>query len=140
MSIRTGPRSNKVAWSDESCSLFHCVDGRVRVRRLPGEHMAPRCTIVGRQANGGSVMLWAIFFNLGSCHPCGCYFNRTTYLNIVANPVHPFMETVFPDGCGLFQQDNGVITAVNISSNTDTSKVNIFTKHGISQSYYTLVT
>ncbi|KAK3528924.1 hypothetical protein QTP70_012853 [Hemibagrus guttatus] len=31
---------------------------------------------------------------------------RITYLSIVADHVHPFMETVFPDGCGLFQQDN----------------------------------
>lgn len=28
---------------------------------------------------------------------------RTTYLNTVADFVDPFMETVFPDGCGLFQ-------------------------------------
>lgn len=33
--------------------------------------------------------------NLGSCH-----------LSIVADHVHPLMETVFPDGCGLFQQDH----------------------------------
>ncbi|KAK3529548.1 hypothetical protein QTP70_031966 [Hemibagrus guttatus] len=31
---------------------------------------------------------------------------RTTYLSNVADHVHPFMETVFPDGCGLFQQDS----------------------------------
>ncbi|MCJ8732198.1 hypothetical protein PDJAM_G00208470 [Pangasius djambal] len=31
---------------------------------------------------------------------------RTTYLNIVADQVHPFMATVFPNGSGLFQQDN----------------------------------
>ena len=31
---------------------------------------------------------------------------RTSYLSIVADHVHPFMETVFPDGCGFFQQDN----------------------------------
>ncbi|KAK3509169.1 hypothetical protein QTP70_020280 [Hemibagrus guttatus] len=30
----------------------------------------------------------------------------TTYLSTVADHVHSFMETVFPDGCGLFQQDN----------------------------------
>ena len=51
----------KVAWSDESRFLLHHVDGRVRVRRLPGEHMAPGCTMGRRQAGGGSVMLWAMF-------------------------------------------------------------------------------
>jgi len=33
----------KVAWSDESCFLLHHMDGRVR--HLPGEHMAPGCTM-----------------------------------------------------------------------------------------------
>ncbi|KAK3527039.1 hypothetical protein QTP86_008668 [Hemibagrus guttatus] len=28
------------------------------------------------------------------------------YLRIAADHVHPFMETLFPDVCGLFQQDN----------------------------------
>ena len=31
---------------------------------------------------------------------------RVTYLNIVADQVHPFMTMVFPDGSSLFQQDN----------------------------------
>ena len=42
----------KVAWSDESCFLLDHVDGRVRVRRLPGEVMAPGCTVGRRQAGG----------------------------------------------------------------------------------------
>ena len=47
----------KVAWSDESRFLLDHVDGRVGVCRLPGEVMAPRCTVGRRQAGGGSVML-----------------------------------------------------------------------------------
>ncbi|ROL55078.1 hypothetical protein DPX16_21082 [Anabarilius grahami] len=35
----------KVALSDESRFLLHHVDGRVRVRLLSGEHMAPGCTM-----------------------------------------------------------------------------------------------
>ena len=31
---------------------------------------------------------------------------HTTYLNIVADCLYPFVEAVFSDGCGLFQQDN----------------------------------
>ena len=31
---------------------------------------------------------------------------RTTYLNIVTDHVHPFMEMEFHDGCGLFQPNN----------------------------------
>lgn len=33
-------------------------------------------------------------------------FTHTTYLSIVANHVHPAMDIVLPDGCGLFQQDD----------------------------------
>ena len=98
----------KVAWSDESRFLLHHVDGRVRVRRFPGEHMAPGCTMGRRQAGGGSVMLWAMFCweTLGPAIHVDVTLTRTTYLSIVADHVHPFMETVFPGGCGLFQQDN----------------------------------
>ena len=35
----------KVAWSDESHFLLEHVDGRIRVRRLPGKVMAPGCTV-----------------------------------------------------------------------------------------------
>ena len=52
-----------------------------------------------RQYNAlGNVLLG----NIGSCHSCGCYFETS----IVADHVHPFMETVFPDGSGIFQWDN----------------------------------
>ena len=47
----------KVAWSDEPRFLSDHVDGRDRVRRLPGEVMAPGCAVGRRQAGGGSVML-----------------------------------------------------------------------------------
>jgi len=102
----------KVAWSDESCFLLHHVDGRVCVRRLPGEHTAPGCTMGRRQAGGGSVMLWAMFFweTLGTAIHVDVTLTRTTYLSIVVDRVHPFMETVFPGGCGLFQQDNAPAT------------------------------
>ena len=56
----------------------------------------------------GSVMHWAIFCcqTLGSAIRVDVSLTHTTYLSIVAEHVYPFMETVFPDGCGLFQQDN----------------------------------
>ncbi|KAK3566845.1 hypothetical protein QTP86_004548 [Hemibagrus guttatus] len=78
----------KVAWSDESRFLLH--------------HMGRR------KAGRGSVMLWAMFCweTLGHAIHVDVTLTRTTYLSIAADHVHPFMETVFPDGCGLFQQDN----------------------------------
>ncbi|XP_051512984.1 uncharacterized protein LOC127417191 isoform X2 [Myxocyprinus asiaticus] len=56
------------------CETDH-VDGRVRVRHLPGEEMAAGCTMGRRQAGGGSVMLNVLLGNLGSWHSCGCYFD-----------------------------------------------------------------
>ncbi|GBM94806.1 hypothetical protein AVEN_134635-1 [Araneus ventricosus] len=48
----------RVSWSDESRFLIHYVDGRVRVRRLPGEQLLPSCTAGHTQAGGGGIMLW----------------------------------------------------------------------------------
>ncbi|KAK3562392.1 hypothetical protein QTP86_033531, partial [Hemibagrus guttatus] len=60
------------------------------------------------QADGGSVMVWAMFCweTLGPAIHVDATLTCTTYLSIVADHVHPFMETAFPDGFGLFQQDN----------------------------------
>ena len=97
----------KVAQSDESYFLLHHVDGQMHVHRLPGEHMAPGCTMGRRQAGRGGVMIWAMFFweNLGPAIHVDVTLTRTIYLSIVADHVHPFIETVFLDGCDLFQQD-----------------------------------
>ena len=53
-------------------------------------------------------MLWAMFCSetLGPAIHVNVNLIRVTYLNIVADQVHPFMARVFPDGSGLFQQDN----------------------------------
>lgn len=98
----------KVAWSGESCFLLHQVDGQVCVRRLPVEHTAPGCTTEKKQADGGSLMLWAMFCweTLGPAVHVDVTLTHTTYLSIVADHVSPFMEAVFPDGSGFFQQDD----------------------------------
>ena len=53
-------------------------------------------------------MLWAIvcWETLGPAIHVDVNVTRVTYLNIVADQVHPFTAMVFPDGSGLFQQDN----------------------------------
>ncbi|GBN90033.1 hypothetical protein AVEN_66919-1 [Araneus ventricosus] len=48
----------RVAWTDESQFLIHHVDGRVRVRRLPGEQLLPSFTAGHTQAGCGGIMLW----------------------------------------------------------------------------------
>ena len=53
-------------------------------------------------------MLWAMFCweTLGPTIHVDVNLTRATDPNIVADQVHPFMAMVFPDGSGLFQQDN----------------------------------
>ncbi|GBO24030.1 hypothetical protein AVEN_128699-1 [Araneus ventricosus] len=51
----------RVTWSDESRFLTHHVDGRVKVRRLPGEQLLPSCTAGHTQDGGGGIMLWGTF-------------------------------------------------------------------------------
>ncbi|KAK3528676.1 hypothetical protein QTP70_007720 [Hemibagrus guttatus] len=73
-----------------------------RIDRIRG------CTMGRRRAGGGSVLLWKMFCweTLGPAVHVDVTVTRSTYLSIVADHVHSFMETLFPDGCGLFQQDN----------------------------------
>lgn len=90
-----------MAWFDEAhFYLLHHMDGWVRVRCLPGEEMAPRCTVGRVQAVGGGVMLLAC----PAGKPLVLWFMwmfslpHTTYLNISADQVHSFLEIVFPIG------------------------------------------
>ncbi|GBL78665.1 Transposable element Tc1 transposase [Araneus ventricosus] len=98
----------RVAWSDESRFLIHHVDGRVRVRRLPGEQLLPPFTAGHTQAGGGGIMLWGTFSweALGPVVAVEQTMKAANYLNIVADQLHPYMAFVFPTGNGIFQQDN----------------------------------
>ena len=61
-------------------------------------------------------MLRAMFCweTLGPAIPVDGNLTCVTYLNIVADQVHPFMAMVFPDGRGLFQQDNAPCPTAHI--------------------------
>lgn len=90
--------------TDESRFLLHHMDWQVCVRHLAGEHIAPGYAMGRMEARGGSVMLWVIF----CWHPAiyvDATLTCTTCLIIVANHVYPFMEMVYINGSGLFQQD-----------------------------------
>lgn len=56
-------------------------------------------------ADRGSLIIWAMFCRktLDSAIHVKVTLTRTTYLSIVTDHVPPFIETVFPDGCSLFQ-------------------------------------
>ena len=76
--------------------------------RKVSEHTGHHSLKARRQASRDSVVLWPVFCweTLGPAIHVDVTLTPTTYLSIVADHVHPFMETVFPDGRGLFQQDN----------------------------------
>lgn len=74
------------------------MEGWVHVLRLSREEMLP----------ASSVMLWAMFCweTLGSAIHVDITLTCATYLNIEADQVHPFVEMVFLDVSGPFQQNN----------------------------------
>ncbi len=86
-----------VAWSDESWFLLWHSDGRVRIWRKEHESMDQSCLVSTVQAGGG-VMVSGIFswHTLGPLVPIEHRLNATDYLSIVADPVHPFMTSVYP--------------------------------------------
>nr|KAF6355158.1 hypothetical protein mMyoMyo1_011357 [Myotis myotis] len=95
-------------WSDELCFQLHHADGRVRIWRKQHESMHPTCMSTTLQAGGGSVMVWGMFswHDLGPLIRVEQRLNSTTYLSIVADQVHPIMLMAYPNGDGVFQQDN----------------------------------
>ncbi|GBN77436.1 hypothetical protein AVEN_146607-1 [Araneus ventricosus] len=98
----------RVALSDESRFLIHHVDGRVRVRSLPGEQLLPSCTEGHIQAGGGGIMRLGMFSwaALGPVVVVEQTMKSANYLKIIADQLHPYMAFVFPTGNGIFQQDN----------------------------------
>ena len=62
--------------------------------------MAPSCLVSTVQAAGGGVMVWGMFSwqTLGPSIPNDQRLKATASLNIVADPVHPFMATRGPTG------------------------------------------
>ncbi|GBL87658.1 hypothetical protein AVEN_81290-1 [Araneus ventricosus] len=97
----------RVAWSNESRFLIHHVDGRVTVRRLPGEQLLPSCTAGHIQAGGGGVMFWVTFSwaALVRVVVVEQTMKAANYLDIIADQLHPYMAFVFPSGNGIFQQE-----------------------------------
>lgn len=87
----------------------HRMDHLLHGCGSPGKHMAPGCTMARKQAGRGSVILRAMFCYVLLRNPTICKdatLRRPTSQSTVVHPVHPFMETISPDGCSLFQQQN----------------------------------
>ena len=106
----------QVMWSDESRFQMHHADGRVRVWRKQHESMDPKCIATTLQAGGGNVIVWGMFswHSLGPLIRVHGRQNKTSYLNIVADQVHPVMLMIYPNGNGYFQQDNATCHTADI--------------------------
>ena len=71
-----------VIFGDESRFQLYPVDGRLRVRRLPGEPFRPGCQAHGVQAGGGSVHVWGAFHKFPLVLPDG-YLTGVLYRGIL---------------------------------------------------------
>lgn len=98
----------KVAWSNDHVFLLHQHPGACpSFTWAAGGWQRDALREAGKPA-GGSVMLWGMFCweTLGPGILVEVTLTCTTYPNAVADQVHPFMTTVFPDGGELSQQDD----------------------------------
>ena len=83
------------------------VDGRLRVRRLPGERFRSGCQAHRVQAGGGSVHVWGAFHNSAKSPlvlPDG-YLTGVLYRGILQNTLVPFARHYFGDNYR-YQDDN----------------------------------
>ena len=96
-----------VIFGDESRFQLYPVDGRLRVRRLPGECFRPGCQAHRVQAGGGSVHVWGAFHNSAKSPlvlPDG-YLTGVLYRGILQNTLVPFARHYFGDNYR-YQDDN----------------------------------
>ena len=96
-----------VIFGDESRFQLYPVDGRLRVRRLTGEHFRPGCQAHRVQAGGGSVHVWGAFHNSAKSPlvlPHG-YLTGVLYRGILQNTLVPFARHYFGDNYR-YQDDN----------------------------------
>ena len=96
-----------VIWGDESRFQLYPVDGHMRVRRLPGEHLQQDCQAARVQAGGGSVHVCGAFHR-GAKSPLVLLdrnVNDVVYRGILRDTLVPFARQRFGDNFR-YQDDN----------------------------------
>ena len=96
-----------VIFGDESRFQLYPVDGRLRVRRLPGERFRPGCQAHRVQAGGGLVHVWGAFHNSAESPLVlpNRYLTGVLYRGILQNTLVPFARHYFGDNYR-YQDDN----------------------------------
>lgn len=106
----------KVIWSDESSFTLFPTTGRVHVWRTPAQAYDRDCLLPTVKHGGGSVIIWAAmsWFSAGPIVTLKGRITGEKYRDILADQVHPMMQTLFPAGDGMFQDDNAPIHAAGL--------------------------
>ena len=97
-----------VIFGDESRFQLYPVDGRLKVRRLPGERFRPGCQAHRVQAGGGSAHVWGAFHNSASTGP----LSDLRYICIVGRREHTGRETVYNSAKSPLVLPEGYLTGV----------------------------
>jgi hypothetical protein len=104
-------RWQHVIWSDESAFTLFQTTGRVYVWRTPREAFTPDCLVPTVKHGGGSMLVWGAISWRG-LGPLVILHGRVTaahYENLLADHVHPMVQTLFPGERPLYQDDNAPI-------------------------------
>lgn len=101
----------QVIWSDESSFTLFQTTGRVFVWRTPAEAFHVDCLVPTVKHGGGSVMVWGAISSrgLGPLVVLRGIITGDHYRSILADHLHPMLQTVFPGERPVFQDDNAPI-------------------------------
>ncbi len=74
-------------------------------------HVWPECLTPTVMGSSGSVMPWGTFWwhGLGPLVPLQGRVTANQYKVVLSDHLHPMMKHLYPDGSGLFQDDNAPI-------------------------------